>query len=457
MAQITVKYDPTIEIEKIEEPFYATSLDESPNDITSEVQQTKITGILTPLIKVNNIVILWDKVTRFELSSTKFLPELTFTFKDDLDLVKSLDQPGNDNLVLLQILPPFENAYKKINLRFFITNIIIRSNTITLSAKYNVPALYQDKIEALGKISTYSLIDTVAKNCELGFASNIDETEDERYMYLRNNNYISIIQNEIKKSGNPQCVLDAWIDLRNYIILCDMYERYNAIENEIKVWTAPTVIPNTENNNTPEVIAKQEDAILSNSIGVRNTQLYITDYYVSNNSGKGIKQGTDKVIQSYYMNKNEESSVLIQDGDIKKDTFLKTMYMGELFGDYDYFTNEVCRTAFIQKINSNTIEVSLKTPLLGLERGGRVNIQWYEANAVINGIKNENNIETNTPDNADEPKGNDEMTLNKQVSGQYLIIGTIIKFFGFDEGWKYTLILSRPANQVNTYLSNDGK
>ncbi len=454
MAQITVKYDPTFEIEKIEEPFYATSLEESPEDKPGEVQQTKITGILTPLIKVNRIVILWDKVTRFELSSTKFLPELSFTFKDDLGFTKSLDQPGNDNLVLLQILPPFDNAYKKINLRFFITNVVIKGEIVSISAKYNIPNLYQDKIETFGKITTYSLLDTIATNCELGFASNLEGTEDERYIYMRNSNYVNLIQNEIRKSGNAECVLDSWIDFRNYIILCDMFERYNAYESEIKIWTAPTVIPDTNNDEQP-IKAKEEDAILSNAIGVRNTQLYITDYHVNNNSGKSIKQGTDKVIQSYYMNKSEASSTLIQDGDIKKDTFVKTVYMGEVFGDYDYFTNEVCRTAFLQKINSNTIEVSLKTPLLGLERGGKVNIQWYEANAIANVIKNENDIETNIPTDANELKGDDEMTLNKQVSGQYMIIGTIIRFYGFDRGWKYTLILSRPANQVNTYLKDD--
>lgn len=454
MAQITVKYDPTFEIEKIEEPFYATSLDESPNDKPGEVQQTKITGILSPLIKVNSIVILWDKVTRFELSSTKFLPELSFTFKDDLGFTKSLDQPGNDNLILLQILPPFENAYKKITLRFFISNVSIKGEMVSISAKYNIPGLYQDKIETLGKISTYTLMDKIAKDCELGFASNIEESQDERYVYMRNINYSKLAQSEITKSGDAYCILDAWIDLRNYLILCDMYERYNAYESEIKIWTAPTVIPDTSNSGK-EIEPKQEDAIISNAIGVRNTQMYITDYKLNNTSGKNLNKGTDKIIQSYYMNKSEASSVLIQDGDVKKDTFIKTIYMGEVFGDYDYFTNAICRNAFLQKINTNTIEVSLKTPLLGLERGGKVNLQWYEANAIANVIKNENDIETNIPQEEGEPKDNDLMTLNKQVSGQYMIIGTIIKFFGFNEGWKYTLILSRPADQVNTYLEDN--
>lgn len=454
MAQITVKYDPTLKIEEIVEPMYATSEDECAEDRPAEVQQTKITGILSPLIKVNRILILWDKVTKFELSSKGFLPTLSFTFKDDLGFTKSLDQPGNDNLVLLQILPPFEDAYKKINLRFFINDVRIKGDIISITASYNVPALVQDKLQSFGKITTYDYLDKIAKECELGLASNLDGTEDERYIYLRNTNFVKSIETEIKRSGNENCILDTWIDLHNYVVLCDMLERYNAIESEIKVWTAPTVIPDTENTGEP-VQPKEEDAILSNAIAMRTTQLFINDYTVKNNAGSNLRFGTDKVLQSYYIDKSEASSVLIQDGDVKKDTFIKTIYKGELFGEYDYFTSEFCRSAFLQKINSNTIEVSLSTPLLGLERGGKVNVQWYEVNEIATVIKNENPIETNIPDTEGEQTGKDEMTLNKQVSGQYFIIGTTIKFLGWDQGWKYILTLTRPTDQVNTYLKDD--
>lgn len=454
MAQITVKYDPTLEIEEIVEPMYAVSQNEMPGAGNSVIQQTKVTGIVSPLIKVNNILILWNKVTRFELSSVGFLPELYFTFKDDLGFTKSLDQPGNDNLVLVQILPPFEDAYKKINLRFFIDNVSIKGDKVSISAKYNVSLLYQDKLQSLGKLSTYDYIDKIASECGLGFATNIEGVEDERYIYLRNTNYLNSVSNEIKKSGTEECILDTWIDFHNYIILCDIFERYNAIDEELKIWTAPSTVIDTENNGEP-IMAKEEDAILSNSVGALNTQLYISDYIVNNEAGKNIRFGTDKVIQSYYIDKYEPTSLLIQDGDVKKDTFVKTIYMGEIFGEYDYFKNEYCRNAFLQKINTNTIEVSLQTPLLGLERGGRVNIMWYDLNELVNSIKNEHQIETNIPESPYENKEDNQFTLNKQVSGQYLIIGTRIQYKGLDNGWKYTLLLSRPANQVNKYLNNE--
>lgn len=455
MAAITVKYDPTLKIEEIEEPMYATSEEESEKDKPAEVQQTKITGILSPLIKVNNILILWDKVTRFELASTGILPTLNFTFKDDLGFTKSLDQPGNDNLVLVQILPPFEDAYKKINLRFFIDDVQISGEKVTISAIYNVPGLYQDKLESLGKLTTYNLLDKIAKDCELGLASNIEGTEDERYVYIKNANYLDTLRKEIQISGDSEhCILDTWIDLHNYVVLCNMYDRYNEIEDDIKVWSMPSNIPDTNNDGKP-IEPIELDAELTNLNGAITTQLYINDYKVNTASGSNLYAGTDKVIQTYYMNKREPSSVLVQDGDVKKDTFVKTYYMGEVFGEYDYYASKICRNAYLQKINANTIEVSLATPLLGLERGGKINVKWYECNEITAVIKDENEIETNTPDDPNEINDKTNWTLNKQVSGQYLIIGTTIKFAGWQKGWKYVLTLARPVDQVNTYLGGE--
>ena len=121
----------------------------------------------------------------------------------------------------------------------------------------------------------------------------------------------------------------------------------------------------------------------------------------------------------------------------------------------DYYASKICRSSYLQKINSNTIEVALATPLLGLERGGKVNVEWYECNEITAVIKDENEIETNIPDDPNTINDKTNWTINKQVSGQYLIIGTTIKFYGWQKGWKYILTLARPADKVNTYLGGE--
>ena len=70
-------------------------------------------------------------------------------------------------------------------------------------------------------------------------------------------------------------------------------------------------------------------------------------------------------------------------------------------------------------------------------------------------LKDNKRIETNVPDVEGETENKEYMTLNKQVTGQYLIIGTTIRFNGWNEGWKYILTLARPASQTNTYLGDE--
>ena len=59
------------------------------------------------------------------------------------------------------------------------------------------------------------------------------------------------------------------------------------------------------------------------------------------------------------------------------------------------------------------------------------------------------------PEQDDEPADADQMQINNQVSGQYLIIGTIIKYKGLEKGWEYILQLARPTDKKENYLDNE--
>ena len=82
----------------------------------TEIQQTSVFGIQSPLIAIDNVVIDFNDIQSFNLRSTGVLPELEMIVFDKYDLISSIDTPGMDNEVRVQILPQFENAYKKIKL-----------------------------------------------------------------------------------------------------------------------------------------------------------------------------------------------------------------------------------------------------------------------------------------------------------------------------------------------------
>jgi hypothetical protein len=455
MAQIEVKYDPTLELEPIQDIMYNTSKyepgDDSVNVSNGEVEQTKITGIAAPLVKINDITINFTQIKSFNLSCKGFLPTLNLCVYDMLGLTKQLDHPKGDNLVRIEILPPFEDVYKKVNLRFYITNFQSEGDLLYLTCKYNVSELYRNRLEAWGEMSTYQLADKIAKDSKLGLASNVSEIDDKRYMYCRNQSFIDKIEEEIVRSGVQKVTPQCWIDWHNYVNIVDMWERYQSTDEIGKVWSMPDYRIDTENGEDVKPI--QFDAIISNNLDTQYSQLNINDYEIVNNIGKNVTNGTDKIVEIYNCTTGESASMLIQDGDAKKDTFVKTIYMGECFGDSNFQLQTICRDMAIQKMYGQCIRVCLSSPLLGLERGGKVDLRWYDSTESINEVKKDNDITTTVAEETENPEP-DLMILNKSVSGQYLILETNLSYEGNGikkMQWKYELLLGRPADQIKTY------
>ena len=448
MPIIEVKFDPKLEFKPIEEPMYS----QDPNEDTgNDNQQVKMTGIVSPLIKINSITIPFDSVISFELNCENFLPELSLCVNDEFDLIKSLDRPKGDNLIQVQILPPFDNAYKKINMNFFISNIDTIGTKVYVTGVYKVPELFNSKLKAFGEISTYDYISQIASETKLGFASNISGTEDVRYIYCNNINYIDSINREIKFGGNETIILDSWIDYWNYINLVDIFERYNTNDENLKIWTSATKLQDTTTG--ADTTPYETDLQISNNPSYRNTQLYCENYHIINNTGINVLEGTDRVLTIYNNSINENQETLLQDGDISNDIFTKYQYLGENFSEHNYLLSQECNKMYTQKMSSQTIQVSLTSPILGLMRGHKVNFIWFDTNDTTDIQKSD--IETNLPLEQTTPE-EEEFVINKSISGQYLIYKTSIQYNkGSINAWNYVLTLIRPHSQINTYSLND--
>jgi hypothetical protein len=124
------------------------------------------------------------------------------------------------------------------------------------------------------------------------------------------------------------------------------------------------------------------------------------------------------------------------------------------------------RDAFIQKINTESIDVTLRSPLLGLMRGHKVNFIRYVVDdgleAKMQSLENmgivDRYIESNIPlDDYEitvtEGEESGSYKLDRTVSGQYLIYGTTIEFNGGE--WEYKLKLVKPASSKASVLTTD--
>ena len=452
---IELKFENSLTIPDIIDVAYATDETETP-DNPQKVgvnQQTKMTGIIAPLIRLNNITINFNQIFDFSLNNEGIIPTLVFSFDDTFGFTKSIDQPGNDNICIVQILPPFDNAYKKIKLQFNIKNIsILGNNRVSFQCIYGNPDLLNDSLESLGLLTTYELCEDIAKRTKLGFQSNLAGTNDKRYMFCGGNSLLSLFEREVECGGEQNIILDGFIDLYNNINLFNIYELYNSNVEVHKIWIKGS--NQIESDSDSEIKPEQVDCAISNGANTRQSPLFVENYRTINNIGSNITLGSDKVYNEYIYNNLESIETLIQDGDVKNDIFVKTKYLGENIGEYNYLLQRECNKAYHQKIRNQIIEVKLKQPMLGIIRGDKVNFIWYEMNELLNKVKDEADIQTNLPiDNSDEAEY-DTPRLNLQVSGQYLVIGSTISYKRRAGNllWEHKLLLARPQDKIQKYL-----
>ena len=437
---IEVKQDHKLQFPTIEVPKYNESDDEGANI----AKQTNIEGVFVPLFRFNNLTITFEMVQNMKLTCTR-VPEIHVEIKDFLDFIKIMDTPGLDNILYMQILPPFDDAYKKIQLGFRITNVKIKGSLVSLSGSYYVPKIEQNVMKPYGFLSTYDLFEKVSNEYGLGFCSNVSGTQDERYIYNANKKPLSFLNDEIVYAGEKEHVFEWWVDFWNNINLVDIYKEYTkpVPDDELLIWITDNLSQSANpDSSNPEPY--QQSAVLCNIPAMAPTDLFIRDYTPKVSAGGT----TDMNFEVYMLDKQDRYSTLIQDGDVKKNIVENYEYGGEIFGDFDYLTRRATRNMFIRKINSQVIEVKTKNPLLGLMKGGHINMLWYDTNNIIIDKYITDEVESNIPVGDDFVIGDDKYKINKTISGQYYISNITYEYDG-EQGWVTTYILSRSADMIN--------
>ena len=464
---ITVKRDPQIEF-----PQIVTSLMETdkPGEgemavNTTQIRQTDVYSIMCPLLALNGVVVDMPDLLKFKLDCTDVLPRVEFEFRDRNNLFAQYCQPGTSNILQVQIIPSTDNTYRKINLIFYVTDIDITENIIGGEAVYKTEGLLNNKAHSLGEMSTYELCDRISAESHLGFASDIVSTDDKRFIYCDYKNYGDLLREEITNSlADKEHVYDCWVDMWNYIVLCNIFNRYNDLDegDDLIMWAADH---NTIGEIGGEVYPFRTEKILSNHPMMERSETFVRRYSIITDN-QYVKRGTEKAVTVYNMKTKEYVGHYVADGDVKSDAFVNLEYGGEVYGDYDYIFSKQCRDMFLKKMKAEIIELSLTSPVFGISRGDQCrfvwlsndpkDIYWQETLEKTKAIAKPQDIPTDDMSwllswyrSVSSTKA-DDLKPNLEISGQYTVIGIIAEF---QNGvWDYKLRLVRPATRKPTIM-----
>lgn len=459
MAQIEVVRDPTIEQSEIVFPVMTPEAEgiDSPDDVPSETQQTKVFGVLVPILAINDIAVDWSDVLDFILDDSKRVPTCKFKVFDRGNIFGKYKHLGNDNELRVQILPPHENTYRKVNLTFLINSIEVSGQVVTGEATYKLIDFTSSRFKALGELSTYDLADRISTETGLGFASNIKGADDKRYIQCSYESYKDVLSREIEGSeASESIVLDWWVDLWNYINLCNLWDRVNSTDSDedMGVWVSSTTNDTTGNSSSEPLLMP---AVFTNNPAYENTEAHASGYEIIN-SPTPPSRGADVVMSVFEDDKNEWIEHLVGDGDIKKNKFVKYEYLGEVYGSYNYFVTEKLRSFYLAKLKSEVLAVRTGRPQLGLLRGSQCKFVWYDNDTRVKrdeGRLEEVGVLPSDEDLAEQlgdlaewniDSGKDDgLMINKQYSGRYTSIGQVIHFSGDTQEWDCWVYLVRPA------------
>lgn len=452
---ISVKFDPTIELPDIQMPIYSETEANDPkvseHDV-SIIQQTKLDGIMVPLVRINNQTIFYTQIIHMELSCDD-MPKLYIEINDQLGLIKNLDTPGWDNMLQLQILPPFDGGYKKINLLFYMTNVRIDGFIMRISAVYHVPKLWDCRMEAYGKISTYEYLEKMAKELGLGFASNMNSIDDARYIYnpMRSipSNISSVVSYAHNGKDDNKSIFAWWIDYWNTLNFVNVYDEYNEIvpEDQMLIWVQDTGLHPAGDDNSGGLT--QMIAALNNHPATGQTAMTISEYTpVYSSMG-----ATDQIFETWHIDEQDYQTTYIENGDAMDNIYKNYQYGGEVFGDYDYLARTAARSMFLSKMNSQTIRTSISVPTLGRIIGDKINVWWYDSDNYITTPLQElanPDIETNIDVPQDLHLDGNSFVINKMISGQYFIENMSF-IYDTEFQWRQEFVLSRDGSKKESY------
>ena len=311
--------------------------------------------------------------------------------------------------------------------------------------------------KAYGEISTYEFFEQIAKQLRMGFCSNLSDTDDKRWIYIANSSADDSLQQEVAFGGSQECILDYWVDYWNNINLVDVSERYHSIDEDIKVWVNTNVIPKTES--ADDISVQEVEALISNHPSLKTHPLFCQEMELLTNLSANVNDGTDKINETYNVETLESNEILVADGCVNTSKIIKYRYLGEEFGGTQCLMNAAMRDSYMQKLKSQMIKVKIGMPCLGLMRGSKVNFYWYEQSEVTKDITVEpigSNIPL--PDNAN-PESEDPYLINGELSGQYYIYDCTFEYVnnGNQPLWTQTMILARPAEDVETYVTEEDR
>lgn len=290
------------------------------NEETGQSNTSEDMGKDWPLIIINNYMFMQEDITSLEIDASGVVPKISLSIIDNQGYFSVDTYPRDGDVITVRIAAMQKNVYKDIHIDFDIDDVQSppqQSITYGYAGKYSftgtmkIPGLFAEVCKFYEADSSLNQLQTVASDLGLGFATNIQSTDDNMNMIIANDSYLDSITKRVEHSyiGDDSFQTFA-IDPYYYLNYVDFNALIESPEEDFE-----TVMLNFDEN--PKDMPGQDNAanegeaslILTSHSNAVGTSGYIQRFALINKSGKAAKLNGYKKTLQYFENDSDEGLV----------------------------------------------------------------------------------------------------------------------------------------------------
>jgi hypothetical protein len=454
-------------------------------------------GYSLPLIKINAYIV--KQIDFFKLDLSGKIPELIFRFTTEDELFLYTSYPKDGDLVCLY-LKSNSKVYKPIRMDLLVTEVMNnflstssgdsikrqRANnsgaSFTIKAQMRIPGLFQHVSKSFNGKSSFEVLREIAKDLELGFASNEKGTDDKMNWICPNMTYYKFIEDVCSSSWNgEEEFFDWWIDqyyILNFINLKkQILEEGQNNENVLaSIGIERGLIGGLDSTTEPGEM--EVPLFFTNDTFYMNYPFFVNAYSVKNNAGyivnnfgysRDLEFYDTKLVSDKPLNKfvtyNTEyvtqkklgpDSVLFK-GRANEDVYkkeTKKTWLGTIYGENQH--KNLYQAKIQNKINKyENFKVYLETQMYSyipwVYRGQNVPTQIVHTEATAAAVASQESKELPQSDPGAYEAG--KKVRNKFLSGIYMVMGSYIEYI--DGNIRQSFLLGKREWALNPGRGSD--
>jgi hypothetical protein len=469
-GKILTRLEPTLKLDEYKFESYSEEDGDNPGNSNT----TRGMGVEFPLIIINGYRFNQNDIKSFELNIDGMLPTLELTVVDNGSNFNAESFPRDGDVITVRMAARSKNDYKDIHIDFDITEVDSPPSSVlikgdgggkyTFSGEMKIPGINAEQCKSYGKGTTIDHLEKIATDLKIGFASNVDTTNDESNCITAFEPIIDTIEDLVKHSYvNDDSFQTFCIDPFYYLTYVDLNVMLNAPDDFEEALIAMDIdlndiVDKDASNTTNEI---KSDLLLSTKPELEGTNLHIDKYSLKNNAGRMSKKNGYKRVLQFFENDSEEglvnfnieplSSTVLKDiveplkGRRDEERYkqeIKYKYVGRRDNDpatsnthLNYNFSGIHNQQNLQELNKMFLEVELSSWNPAIYRFQKIPVVVYQqtynqvvADMAAKAKKEELGFEASQSADIDDVTGDTSNIVDEFLSGFY-IVGSIRYFY----------------------------